>query len=151
MKTNPRFHIGERVEASREGTRLGEREARVREIVPSEFWTYTVEATDGSGTVQLLTESELAPVESERARLARERQERIEHHAELGRKWAEAADREEVDGGDAAIAAGGPDSDPVSARRNAQERAQRFAAISQAHSLAAVASTLAESAVAIEQ
>jgi len=95
-------------------------------------------------------ETELAPVDTPATR-AKMRQATIEHHAELARKWAEAADREEVDEGDAAMAAGGPDSDPVSARRNARERGQRYAAISQAHGLASIASVLAESAVAIEQ
>lgn len=54
------------------------------------------------------------------------------HHASEARQWADAADREEVEANaQGAAKAGGGDA--------ARERAVRYAAISQAHSLAALA------------
>jgi hypothetical protein len=57
------------------------------------------------------------------------------HHAEQARQWADAADREE-------IVERGPGEDEKFRQQRRKERARRYAAISQAHSLAALATAI---------
>jgi len=140
MKTTPRFSIGEKVQASIDNCPL-EGVGKVREILGAVdgVWRYKVEpepeAALGSRVPIQAKETELAPVDTPSTR-AKERQATIEHHAQEARQWANAADAAECEPDPAD---GGP------------ERGQRYAAIAQAHGFAAVASVLAESAVAIEQ
>jgi hypothetical protein len=140
MRSNPRFKIGELVQASKESSRLQGR-GKVRDIAielrltEPNRWVYTVEPEEPGDFIDGLPEADLAPVETPADR-RRQREERIVHHAEEARQWAKAAD-------DAAS-----EPDPEDGGR---ERAGCYAAVSQAHGLASIASVLAESSIGIEQ
>lgn len=68
-----------------------------------------------------------------------ETQEQVKHHAEEARKWAEAADREATGSGRDHGLAG-----EVSMGKHTWKRAGIYSAVSQAHSLAALATVLGE-------
>jgi 3-deoxy-D-arabino-heptulosonate 7-phosphate (DAHP) synthase class II len=133
MRTNPAFSIGQLVQVGLVG------KGRIRDIVPGvvevggterETWVYSVEPQDGGDFHTEIAQRDLTSVESPLQAKHREIAERIEHHAAEGRELATKA---------------------ANSRTNGNEmEAELAAAVSQAHSLASIATTLGESSLGVE-